>query len=73
MKGDFMKFNSNIADVLATYAGGAVCYHRKNRKDGSAVLSLMEYDNYSCICKYCGKIIPKALAFEYKHYLEGSE
>lgn len=68
-----MKFNSNIGDVLATYAGGAVCYHRKNRKDGSTVLSLMEYDNYSCICKYCGKIIPKAIAVEYKHYLEGSE
>lgn len=65
-----MKVSSNIADVLATYAGGAVCYHRKNRKDGSVVLSLIEYDSYSCICKYCGKIIPKTIAFEYEQYLK---
>lgn len=68
-----MKFNSNIADVLATYAGGAVYYHRKNRKDGSTVLSLIEYDRYNCICRYCGKIIPKVIAFEYEQYLKDSK
>ena len=59
-----------IGDLYASCVGGSVCRHRQIRRDGSVVLSLIEYDNNNVICTYCGKILSKASAFEYDYYLK---
>lgn len=59
-----------IGDLYASRVGGGVCRHRQIRRDGSIVLSLIEYDNNNVICTYCGKILSKASAFEYDYYLK---
>nr|DAK52875.1 MAG TPA: CHC2 zinc finger protein [Caudoviricetes sp.] len=59
-----------IGDLYASRVGGSVCRHRQIRRDGSIVLSLAEYDDKNVICKYCGKILSKASAFEYDYYLK---
>ena len=59
-----------IGDLYASRVGSSVCRHCQIRRDGSVVLSLIEYDNNNVICKYCGKILSKASAFEYDYYMK---
>lgn len=59
-----------IGDLYALRVGSGVCRHCQIRRDGSVVLSLIEYDNNNVICKYCGKILSKASAFEYDYYMK---
>lgn len=59
-----------IGDLYASRVGGTVCRHRQIKKDGSVVLALVEHDANNVICKYCGKILSKASAFEYDYYLK---
>lgn len=48
---------------------GIECLHGKRGDDGNIRLTLIEYDEHTCICEVCGKHISKAIILDYAYCL----
>ena len=48
---------------------GTKCLHGKRDDDGNIRLTLIEYDEHTCICEVCGKRILKDIILDYAYCL----
>ena len=48
---------------------GTKCLHGKRDDDGNIRLTLIEYDEHTCICEVCGKHMLKDIILDYAYCL----